>query len=446
MTLHIDPAKTRGIIKPMNCVNNGPASSANVRTAGSSNFDLYKSLEIPLARNHDASFCRAYGGEHTVDVHRIFKNFDADENDPKNYFFGPTDRCVKMTLDAGTGIFYRLGASIEHDIKYGTRVPTDYGKWARICEHIIRHFNEGWADGFHYNITYWEIWNEPDCGNADGSNPCWQGTPDQFIDFYCVAAKHLKSCFPELKIGGPAFCWIFNESSFIGDFLDRVAKDNIPLDFFSYHCYAREVEYFDETIKKGKELLAERGLNSTETILNEWNYIRGWLNENWIYSMKAEKELKGASFVAGCMCVGQAGPLDMLMYYDAQPSNMNGIFGRGSECLKGYYTFAMFRDLKKLGNWIPTGAPQENIYSCAATDGKETAVMLTYYSDDDLTEKANVTIEFDNVGKNKKALVYRLDENHDYELVSEEQFTNESFILHISMTLHAHAYVRIVDN
>ncbi|MBI4578450.1 MAG: hypothetical protein HY718_02035 [Planctomycetes bacterium] len=42
----------------------------------------------------------------------------------------------------------------------------DFAKWAKICVNIIRHYNEGWADGFHYNIRYWEIWNEPNVGNS----------------------------------------------------------------------------------------------------------------------------------------------------------------------------------------------------------------------------------------------------------------------------------------
>lgn len=36
----------------------------------------------------------------------------------------------------------------------------------------------------------------------DGSNPCWQGTKEQFWDLFEIAAKHLKKTFPDLKIGG----------------------------------------------------------------------------------------------------------------------------------------------------------------------------------------------------------------------------------------------------
>ena len=85
----VDFSKNAGKVKPMHCVNNGPAGS-KVRATGST-FQAYAQLKIPYARNHDASFYPSYGGEHTVDVHRIFKNFDADINDPASYDFEMTD-------------------------------------------------------------------------------------------------------------------------------------------------------------------------------------------------------------------------------------------------------------------------------------------------------------------------------------------------------------------
>ena len=62
--IQVDFSKTNGPIKAMNAVNNGPVSKS---VRGMSNFEDYKALEIPYARNHDASFNAEYGGEHTVD-------------------------------------------------------------------------------------------------------------------------------------------------------------------------------------------------------------------------------------------------------------------------------------------------------------------------------------------------------------------------------------------
>ena len=43
------------------------------------------------------------------------------------------------------------------------------------------------------------------------------------------------------------------------------------------------------------------GLEVPELILNEWNYIRGWLTDEWKYSLRMEKSLKGASVIAGAL-------------------------------------------------------------------------------------------------------------------------------------------------
>lgn len=443
-TVTIDFSKKTGCIKPVNAVNNGPSGSP-VRKTG--NAESYAALEIPYARNHDASFYSGYGGEHTVDVHRIFKNFDADENDPRNYCFTATDEYIAATEAVNTKTFYRLGASIEHGVKYGTFPPKDSLKWAKICEHIIRHYTEGWADGFTYDIRYWEIWNEPDCMNWDGSNPCWQGTFEEFAEFFDVAVRYLKATFPHIKIGGPAVCspW----SGRAKKVLDLIAERKTPLDFFSYHWYGCKLEDFKATFEKGTELYRGLGYENLETILNEWNYIRGWTGDDWSYSLRMEKGLKGSSFVAGAMCLAQAGPLDMLMYYDARPCGMCGLFDTDTLApLDTYYTFLMFKDIRKLGTHIPTEIDcAENIYSCASTDGENAAVLLTHYSDDDSTAEETVRMEFRNANNSKpiKVEYYLLDSAHKCEPIREEIFTASEFASYLKMPLFSTYLLKITQ-
>lgn len=447
-----DFSKTSGNIKPMNAVNNGP-TNPGVRKQRT-NYDSYKAARIPFARNHDASFYVPYGGEHIVDVHRIFKNFDADETDPASYIFEPTDEYLANIISTGTKVFYRLGAAIEHNYKYGTRPPKDFAKWARICEHIIMHYTEGWADGFNYDIEYWEIWNEPDCLNSDGSNPCWQGTWEEFIDLYEISAKHLKSRFPHLKIGGPAFATP-ETYAFKDMFLKAVKDRGIPFDFYSYHCYGKHVEDVEETINHAQEELDRFGLSGTPTILNEWNYIRGWLAEVWEYSLKTEKNLKGSSFVAGVMCMAQENPLDMLMYYDARPCGMNGMFhGETFEPLKPYYPFYIFSDLAKMGNYVKGEGKIPYVYTCGAGDEEEKGIMLTYFNDNDdgyhkdlpLAEtKKTISLDITNAfpGNAVKVEYYLTDETHNNELVKEEQYSQDQFTLSFEVPLYSTYYINI---
>ncbi len=442
-TIQVDFQNVQGVIKPMHAVNNGPAGS-RVRRTG--NYEAYEQAGIPYARLHDASFYSGYGGEFTVDVHRIFPNFDADVNDPNSYIFAPTDAYLQGIKSVGTEIFYRLGASIEHGHKKGTYPPKDFLKWAQICEHIIRHYNEGWANGFHFNIIYWEIWNEPDCKNADGSNPCWQGTEDEFFVFYETASKYLKGKFPHLKIGGPAVC--FWGSGFAEKFLHYAKAHDIPLDFFSYHGYTNSLEKFRKLIENFNGLLRSYRYTQTETILNEWNYIRGWLDEEWKYSLRMEKGLKGSSFVAGAMCVGQSTDLDMLMYYDARPCGMNGIFDTDTlQPLKTYYAIQAFSHLYKLGKYVKPCIQGEDLYACAATDEKnENAILFTYYSDDETSMDKGVEIRVQNLLKagKKRVEYYLLDENNDMQLTRTETFTADEFSLHICATLHSTYLIKII--
>ncbi len=59
-------------------------------------------------------------------------------------------------VNSGVMPYYRLGVTIENyvDIKvYRIYPPKDYAKRARICEHIITHYNEGRADVTALNLS-----------------------------------------------------------------------------------------------------------------------------------------------------------------------------------------------------------------------------------------------------------------------------------------------------
>ena len=127
--LHFTPTVTYGRFKPLNAVNGGPWCNRKSAWQKRSNFADYKAARIPYTRNHDANLCGSvYGGPYTVDITAIFPRFDADPYDPGSYDFACTDESVLVPLEAGTKTFYRLGQSIEHQVKkHGTVPPADFG-------------------------------------------------------------------------------------------------------------------------------------------------------------------------------------------------------------------------------------------------------------------------------------------------------------------------------
>ena len=195
--IHVDFAKDVRPVKPMHAVGQPPI-------LGVRSFKLFRHLKeagVPYSRLHDVGVYRP----HMVDIPNIFRNFDADENDPASYDFYYTDRLLEALLANNVEPWFRLGVSIENHCKekaYNIYPPKDYAKWARICEHVISHYTEGWANGFKWKITYWEIWNEPDNRKDPIENQQWRGEFPQFCELYAVASRHLKAKFPHLKIGG----------------------------------------------------------------------------------------------------------------------------------------------------------------------------------------------------------------------------------------------------
>lgn len=454
----IFPSRAIGPVKFMNAVNNGPTKPRADQSRG--NFETYKAARLPYARIHDANWCSSYGAPHTVDITAVFPDFNADPNDPAAYDFPMTDNYLETIVDAGTEVFYRLGQSIEHGVKkYGILPPKDNRKWAEICEHVIRHYTEGWNNGYKWKITYWELWNEPDLGvPTDGSLPgdpkTWTGNCFQFFDLYETAAKHLKKCFPNLKIGGPALAGGWDWCS---AFLKEMHKRKVPMDFFSWHVYAVSPEVIAERCDCWRKLLDENGYKKTESILNEWNYVKDW-SPSWVYSLETESgrfNLKDAAFIAATMSLCQDKPLDMLMYYDARVGcAMNGLFDLITlEPMKGYYPFYAWAKLLDLGTevktaidwtlmgsyaWKDAGA-DIRLTAAVSRNGKHGGALISRYNDDNnVVYKRKIRVRLDGA-KFKKVNCHLTDTVRTYTEVPVEVAADGSFEL--TLDPNSFAYV-----
>lgn len=398
--------KQTGIeIKPLHGINNSPVS-------------LYKPIPelknagIPFVRLHDAA--GRYGGNCYVDIPNIFPDFEADETDPESYRFEFTDAYFKQLVASGMKIFYRLGVTIENDYKifaYRIAPPKDFAKWARICEHIVRHYNEGWANGFHHNIEYWEIWNEPE------NPPMWSGTREQFFELYRITSIHLKKCFPDIKVGGYASCGFYSVNrkgtsdfykgflTWYDEFLKFVTneKTKCPLDFYSWHLYSDNPNEIIIHANYVQSKLHEYGFKYTENIFNEWNYI----SPNPETRFDDMKEAPGASYVASAFALMQKSPIDKAMYYDALPTRSYcGLYYFPSiKVTKTFHSFLAFNEIYKLENEVESYANSEKqLFVCAASSENKNA-MLVINNNPQASE-----VEWDIIGTKGKATAFIIDE------------------------------------
>ena len=185
-------------------------------------------------------------------------------------------------------------------------------------------------------------------------------------------------------------------------------------------------------MRYARELLDQYGFDETESILNEWNYVRGWEGDDWEYTLTSEKNIKGASYIAAVIESCQYEPLDMLMYYDARPSGMNGMFSTDRICdkLKGYYPIYMFNQLYMLDNAVEALTDDDDVYACAAVGDGEAAVMLTHYSDDDEKGGIEIAVDLSGFGAENGCEIeyYLLDESHDLEPVGKAIYFGDRFV------------------
>ena len=389
-TVSVDPSAVIGPVKVMNAVNNVPLKEYQ---------ESFKALRIPYSRLHDSVYTPEYGGPN-VDITDIFPDFDADVDDPASYDFAVTDSLLLRLVAVGTEPYYRLGQSIvtyEDRSRVNTIIPPkDFKKWAEICDHVIRHYNEGWADGYHMGITHWEIWNEADLDQVKRAwkklPRCWAGPRRQFFKLYVTTAKLLKERHPDLKIGGPSYA---NTRKYGRKFLRYVKRHHAPLDFYSWHMYHRKPWRIIEDAGIIRGILDRRGFTSTESHLNEWNYHRSWADTT-SYSDSIRADIKGAAFISAVMCEGQKGPVDMLMYYDIRPNvTWNGAYATDTYAIQPqYWSLYYWSDLLEYGTEVSSGCDNENIYTCAArsSDGKVRILIVRYHNDDKVTSTREVTL------------------------------------------------------
>jgi len=329
-----------GTIRRLNGINNGPPVYHN-RYPQKNLIEPMKALWIPMIRFHDASLVD--DGIQLVDVTRVFPLFHADPDDPRNYLFTETDDYIAQCIATGSAIEYRLGETIEHTLKqYRVHPPADFEKWADICCHIIRHYNEGWANGFHYNIEHWSIWEEPDTVPM-----LWTGTLPQYYELYAITSKKIRKEFPNLKIGGP-------QESFgvpkLEEFVVYCKEHALPLDFLTYTVYSRDPETLGAMIESAKGVLDRNGYLNTRVHIAEWHYIsRSWtvLSDNSEDALKMREEMTGinsAVFISYALSLFQDTSLDMAFFYMTFGYNF-GIFDDNYLPNKSYYAFKAFADL-----------------------------------------------------------------------------------------------------
>jgi len=275
----------------------------------------YRLARIDLVRTHDgygpgdidARFesAEAPGGgliRATRDAFTIYPDPHANPEDPGSYRFGPTDELIGSIVKIGAQVLFRVGRSEGAN----PTPPPDFDRYAAIVKHIVLHYNRGWANGYHYDIRYWEVWNEPDLGKL-----FWTGTEQDYFELYRRIARAIKEADPSALVGAPAIAKPNDDTPYRDELMRQAHATQTPLDFYSWHWYAtdsNDPRDFNRIAADLRARLDRYGLTTTRSFLTEWNYG---------LSEPPPTPLVRASFVTSALIYMQDAPIDAATLYRA---------------------------------------------------------------------------------------------------------------------------------
>ncbi|MFH2142645.1 MAG: T9SS type A sorting domain-containing protein [Bacteroidota bacterium] len=385
-----------------------PGNSAN-----SLNFiDHFQEMGIDYVRTHD--FAIAF--DHSTIVGVLDTAYDP--LDPADYYFHISDSMAANIYNAGGKIFYRLGQSYHWDTLYSVP-PVNFNKWATSAVQIIKHYNDGWNNGFNYNIDYFEIWNEPDLKEF------WRGTAQEYIAFYRTVTKAIKAYNPALKVGGPAISNVFNES-FINEFLDSVATYNLPMDFFSYHFYyLPNPYYFKLTNEYVRNKLNEYGLGGVELINTEWN--TAMFNYQFYEVFGMDDGLNAAS-LTNALTYMQESDISKFFRYSFR-NYWFGLVQENGDVRYSGLAMKSFRQLYENGNCMLSSGGDTLGTSIIATMGTDCHIIISDIS----SPAAGYNLLADNLtpGFDYDYTIYRISDDYFYDIAEQGTITSANPYIHV---------------
>lgn len=158
--------------------------------------------------------------------------------------------------------------------------PKDLAKWKEVITAAVRHFRElGIPFGVH------EVWNEP-----DGAYGFFSGTPEEYQQLYKATVEAVRAADPDAVVAGPGsdHHLLFNTS-----FIDFVARNQLPLDYYSFHEYGSGELAVRQVERTTASLNRYPALNTTALSLDEWHdgECCTWCNDDVRNHYEAGSEL-----------------------------------------------------------------------------------------------------------------------------------------------------------
>lgn len=281
--------------------------------------------------------------------------------------------------------------------------PIDYGEWEELIARFVKHCNEEKG----YRIEYWEVGNEPDIGEDGGCPYLFQKA--DYVKYYQHTVAAIRRADPKAKVGGPALAWYKSELS--DALIEHCGATETPLDFFSWHIYNSDPQFFRQTIREVNAKLARfPKLKNCETIIDEWNMSLDKPNLDPAFQPAfilettlafQEEGLSRAAYyhirdfyvdpAVFAKFMSGPGTIFMARWWNVMPQ-YDGLWDHQGRVRPAYFAFKLLSLIE--GRNIPVEGTSGEIHALAAKNDHSMNVIVWNYPSRDRAETHETTLKF----------------------------------------------------
>lgn len=293
---------------------------------------------------------------------------------PGEYNWGRFDAQMQKIYDAGAEAIMTCCFTPEwlsaDESKEGK--PTDWDAYERLLIDTVHHCHEhGWR------VRYWEVWNEPDLTTG---TRFLDGNLDDLCEIYTHFAGAVRAADPRAKVGGGGFAR-FNEQWLLG-LVVHADKNELPLDFLSWHGYELTPDGIADSIKSARRYLqAFPRFKDTELAITEWQAHGGPPN-------RCDTEY-AAAYQAAAFHRMVENDLNLSVFFCFKESNWQfprrefggswGMITALDTPKPSYHSFRIFAELQ--GDRLRVEGDDGEVGALAARQGEGLDIMLYRFND-----------------------------------------------------------------
>ncbi|UYH50758.1 glycoside hydrolase family 39 [Candidatus Kirkpatrickella diaphorinae] len=303
---------------------------------------------------------------------------------PTDYYINETMRNVE-SLNPGhiqRDVMFRIGRSNGG----GADAPADLDIYAELVGEAVKRYSADLSlSGIPRKIEYWEIWNEPDLLIF------WKGGSTAFYEMYAKIARKIKSIDPNAKVGGPGVADGENGTgAYTKGLVAYCQKNNVPLDFLSWHYYAHMTTdplKFATCAKVQRNLLDKYGFKYAESICSEWN-ITPFAS---VANATKVQTPQNAAFIAASFITMNRCSVDKAYYYRGDAGFL-GLFNNEPNYLdpkyRGFSTaaaqaFGLYKEMFGTPNLLATpDYSNNNLYVLSGRGTNAVNVLVAHFRKD----------------------------------------------------------------